>query len=188
MSQGHLECIFGCMYAGKSEELIRKIRRAEIAQKKAIIFKPKIDNRYDENDVVSHSGLKAEAVPIYSEKQILSIYKNFGPFDIVAIDEAQFFDEDLFEIIDILLEKEVTVIATGLNQDFRGQGFGIMPELIARADKTIHLTAVCQVCGEEATKTQRLLNNKPAPFDSETVIVGGKEQYEARCKNCYERG
>jgi thymidine kinase len=186
---GHLEVIFGGMYAGKSEELIRRLRRAEIANKKAMVFKPKIDNRYDENDVVSHSGLKAEAFPVNFSGDIMAIFEHSpAPIDIVAIDEAQFFDENLLFVINKFIIIGVDVICAGLNQDFRGQGFGLMPELIARADETYHLFAVCQKCGEKATKTQRILDGKPAPLSSETVIVGGQEQYEARCEKCWEAG
>lgn len=185
---GHLEAIFGPMYAGKSEELIRRLRRLEIGKKKVMVFKPKIDDRYSDTDVVSHSGLKAPAFPVRGAQSIPAIVNDFLGTDVVAIDEAQFFSKDLFQVIDDLLEKGVTVIVAGLNQTFRGEGFNIMPELIARADKVTHVVAVCHRCGEEATKTQRLLNGKPAPAEGDTVIVGGTEQYEARCVECFERG
>lgn len=185
-SKGHLEVICGPMFCGKSEELARRIRRHKIANKKVIVFKHSSDQRYDKNNVVSHIGTKIEAYPLRSDTAFSLI--DIEDIDIIAIDEIQFFDSEIIDWIDIWINQSKTVIVAGLDQDFRGQGFGIMPELMARARYLVKLTAICQKCGEEADMTQRLLNNKPAPYSGETVIVGAKEQYEARCRNCHERG
>lgn len=184
---GHLEVICGPMYAGKSEQLIHRIKRAEIAGQRAVVFKPKIDNRYDENDVISHSGLKATAVAV-KDSDDLYARCSYGNFNILAIDEVQFFDDKIFHIIKIFTGMGKRVIVTGLDMDFRQDPFTMMPDLLAIAKFVIKLRAVCQKCGEDAMYTQRLLNGNPAPLSGETVIVGGQEQYEARCENCWEAG
>lgn len=183
--KGHLECISGPMYCGKTEESIRRLRRAEIGGKKTVVFKPVIDDRYDENDIVSHSGLRAKAFPVHNSNSILELLVDWGPFDVVAIDEAQFFDSELPQVINILINKGIRVIASGLDMDFRKEPFGTMPGLMARARYIVKLTAICQKCGGEAMYTQRILNGQPAPLDGNIVEVGGVEVYEARCENCW---
>ena len=187
--KGSLEVICGPMYSGKSEELIRRIRRFEIARQKAIVFKPKIDNRYEQTDVVSHSGLKTKAFPVSSGKSILKIIDDVEQeFDVVAIDEVQFFDESIVNTIVTLVDRGVKVLVSGLDQDFREQPFGQMGELLARADKVLKLTAICHSCGGEATTTQRLVEGQPAPYSGETILVGARDSYEARCRDCHKEG
>lgn len=174
------------MYSGKTEQLIHRIKRAEIAGQRAVVFKPKIDDRYSENDVISHSGLKAKAIAVKDSKDLYSRC-SYGNFDILAIDEIQFFDENITGVIYAFLEMKKRVIVTGLDMDFRKDPF-MYSELFSIAKEITKLRAVCQVCGEDAMYTQRLLNGNPAPLDGATVIVGGKEQYEARCEKCWEAG
>lgn len=188
--KGSLEVICGPMFCGKSEELIRRIKRAQIAKQKVVAFKHYSDDRYHENNIASHSGINIEAIPLNLSDYLPEIYNDKeGEYpEVVAIDEIQFFDEWVFPTINHWIENGVRVIVAGLDQDFRGNGFGIMPELLAWADRVDKLTAVCQVCRKDANMTQRLLNGNPAPFDGETVIVGADEQYEARCRDCHEEG
>ena len=188
---GHLEVITGPMFAGKSEELIRRLRRAAIAGQNAIVFKPKIDNRYSSEEVVSHNGNKIKAYSIAIDDKSWDDMADILDFveepDVIAIDEVQFFNSEMVDTIKRNIEFK-KVIVSGLDMDFRRDSFGIMPELLAIAKEVLKLTAICQVCGEDAMYTQRLLNGKPAPYEGETVIVGATEQYEARCGNCHERG
>lgn len=185
---GHLEVITGPMMSGKSEELIRRLRRAEIAKQRVVVFKPKIDDRYDENDVISHNGLRAKAIAVKDSNDLKSRC-SWGNFNILAIDEIQFFDFEIFSVVEYFLSLNKRVIVSGLDMDFKKEPFGIVPELLAIAKFVDKLKAICQICGaEDAMYTQRLLNNKPAPLDSPVVIIGGKEQYEARCNQCWEAG
>jgi len=188
MNKGHLEVICGPMYATKTQELINRIRRANYANQTAIVFKPRIDNRYDENDIVSHDGLKEKAHPIKNPVSALNIYDEYGPFDIVAFDEAQFFDIRILDVVNEFINIGVRVIVAGLDQDFRGCGFNSMPELLARCKYFVKLTAVCVKCGQDATMTQRLIDGKPAPLEGDIIMVGGKDSYEARCSECWEEG
>jgi thymidine kinase len=175
------------MFSGKSEELIRRLRRAQIAKQKTIIFKPQIDKRYSKNNVVSHSGLEIEAQPIKSGIEILFAYSD-TKFDVIGIDEVQFFGAELIDDINILLNCGVRIIVSGLDQDFRKEPFGIVPYLMAVADKLDKLSAICQICGADATKTQRLVNGKPATLEGNVILVGGTEQYQARCNQHWEAG
>lgn len=184
---GHLEVICGPMYAGKSEELLRRIRRVEIAGQSFAVFKPIIDNRYSEEKIVSHIGNNRQAYPIRNWEDMYDIFDEIKQPEVIAIDEIQFFGLEDFEAIQRLITQS-RVIVSGLDMDFRKQPFGIMNDLLAIAKFVIKLRAVCQKCGEDAMYTQRLLNGNPAPLSGETVIVGGQEQYEARCENCWEAG
>ncbi|WP_018963148.1 thymidine kinase [Coprothermobacter platensis] len=180
---GWLEVITGCMFSGKTEELVRRLRRAVIARKKTVAIKPTIDTRYDLMAVVSHSGFSFNAIPIGDPKTILSISKDA---EVVGIDESQFFTIDLIPVIQELLQEKKRVIVAGLDLDFRGEPFGIMPNLLALADEAMKLHAICSVCGNIATKTQRLIDGKPARYDDPTILVGGLESYEARCNLHHE--
>lgn len=182
-SCGWIEVICGPMFAGKTEELIRRTTRMKYARKKFKIFKPKIDTRYSEEEIVSHSQYKALAINIEKPEQIL----NFITDDIqaVVIDEVQFFDESVIGIIEYLANRGLRVICAGLDCDFKGQPFGVMPELLARAEKVIKLTAICTICGNDATRTQRIINGHPAYEDDPIVLVGAAESYEARCRKCH---
>jgi len=173
------------MFSGKSEEMIRRLRRAEIAGQRAVIFKPAIDDRYDAGDVVSHAGARMRAVPITSVSELL--WRSQG-FEVVAIDEVQFFDAEVVSAALELAERGARVIAAGLDQDFRRFPFGPMPDLLSHAEFVDKLQAVCHRCGGPATTTQRLVDGRPAPYSGETVVVGAAEQYEARCRACHEPG
>lgn len=182
---GSLEVICGSMFCGKSEELIRRLRRAVIAKRSIQVFKPIIDARYGGvQKVTSHSGYEIACSPVASSQELLShIIKGVS---VIGIDEAQFFDEGLIDVIDTLVHGGARVIAAGLDMNFRGEPFGIMPVLLAKAERVDKLQAICMVCGEPATRTQRLVNGQPAFFDDPVVIVGAAEMYEARCRIHHE--
>jgi len=180
---GWLEVITGPMYCGKSEELIRRLRRVKIAKQKVKVFKPVLDNRYSKKDVVSHSGNSIEAVPVDHPEEILK--RIDASVDVVGIDEAQFFHEDLIEICEDLADRGKRVILAGLDRDFRNQPFGPMPELMARAEYVDKLHAICIQCGEPASRTQRLIDGEPAAADDPVILVGAAEVYEARCRSCH---
>ena len=182
---GWLEVICGPMFSGKSEEMIRRLRRAEIAGQRVVIFKPVIDDRYDAADVVSHAGARMRAVPVTSPGEVAT---RANGFDVVGMDEIQFFDEGIVEVALELAKRGVRVVAAGLDQDFRRLPFGPMPELLSHAEFVDKLQAVCHRCGGPATTTQRLVDGRPAPYSGETVVVGAAEQYEARCRGCHEAG
>ncbi|HEY4496547.1 MAG TPA: thymidine kinase [Candidatus Paceibacterota bacterium] len=184
---GHLEVICGPMFSGKTEEMLRRLRRVEIAGQKSIVFKPVIDNRYSVTEIASHVGNKREAYAVKDIYALLDIIAQ-GTYDVIAIDEVQFFEFEIAVTIQGFLEANKRVIVSGLDLDFRKEPFGIVPELLAMAKFVVKLRAVCQVCGEDAMYTQRLLNGKPAPLSGKTVIVGGQEQYEARCEKCWQEG
>jgi thymidine kinase len=182
---GWLEVICGPMFSGKSEEMIRRLRRAEIAGQRVVIFKPRIDDRYDATDVVSHAGARMQAVPISSVAEIATRAQGF---DVVGIDEAQFLGERIVAAALDLADRGVRVVVAGLDQDFRRLPFGPMPELLSHAEFVDKLQAVCHRCGGPATTTQRLVDGEPAPYSGDTVVVGADEQYEARCRGCHEAG
>lgn len=177
---GFVEMIVGPMYSGKSEELIRRLKRAQIAKQKVQIFKPILDNRYAEDAVVSHGGNKISCESVGESMEILPLLD--PETKVVGIDEVQFFDENLCEIIEALSDKGIRVICAGLDMDFRGKPFGIVPRLLSMAEFVDKLTAVCVCCGQPATRTQRLVDGVPARFEDETILVGAKEHYEARCR------
>ncbi|AJD30611.1 MULTISPECIES: thymidine kinase [Clostridium] len=180
---GWIEVVAGPMYSGKTEELIRRIRRAEIAKQKVQVFKPEIDNRYSKQDVVSHAGDKIQSVPVKSSKEILE--KLLDDTDVIGIDEAQFFDDSLVEIVSKIANNNRRVICAGLDMDFKGEPFGPMPELMAIAEFVDKIQAVCMVCNNPATRTQRLINGKPAKKSDPVVLIGAQESYEARCRKCH---
>lgn len=181
---GYIEVICGPMFAGKTEELIRRITRMEYAKRKYIVFKPRIDNRYSETEISSHNLRKIKAINI---DNALDIYKYLDDsYQSVVIDEVQFFDEKMVEVVEDLASRGLRVICAGLDMDFKGNPFGIMPTLLAIAEKVTKLTAICVCCGEDATRTQRLIDGKEAYDDSPIVLVGAKESYEARCRKCHK--
>jgi len=181
--RGRVELICGSMFSGKTEELIRRLRRAVIARQKVQVFKPGIDVRYHEERVTSHNGLDFEAQPVSSASEIIS---EVAPdTTVVAIDEVQFFDADIVELCEFLANQGKRVICAGLDTDFRGVPFGPMPDLMARAEEVNKLHAICVVCGEEANRTQRLIDGQPAAFNDPIVLVGAAEVYEARCRQCH---
>jgi thymidine kinase len=180
---GWLEVVCGPMFSGKSEELIRRLRRAEIAGQRALIVKPRIDDRYDIGHVVSHAGAKMRAVAVGRPEEIPGIAEGY---DAVGIDEVQFFSREIVAAIERLVDRGARVVAAGLDQDFRGLPFGSLPELLCRAELVDKLQAVCHRCGGPATMTQRLVDGRPAAMDGETIVVGALDSYEARCRACHE--
>lgn len=177
---GRIEVICGSMFCGKTEELIRRVRRAVIARQKVQVFKPSIDDRYGIERVSSHSGQNVEAQPIADPADILT--RTLPDTTVVAIDEVQFFAPAIIGVVNTLAERGIRVILAGLDMDFRGEPFGSMPELLCRAEEVTKLYAICVVCGEHATRTQRLVNGKPAHYNDPIILVGALESYEARCR------
>lgn len=177
---GSIEVITGSMFSGKTDELIRRLRRATIARQKVQVFKPAIDNRYAEEKVTSHAGSDFDAVPIQSASKLIGCLN--ADTTVVAIDEAQFFDAEIISIAQTLANRGLRVIVAGLDTDFRGEPFGPMPVLMAQAEVVDKLHAICMVCGEPASRTQRLVNGQPARYNDPVVIVGAAELYEARCR------
>lgn len=184
MKLGWIEVICGPMFAGKTEELIRRVRRMDYAKKKYLIFKPSIDNRYSESEVVSHNKRKVNALNVSSYKDIENYLNN--DITAIVIDEVQFFEPGVVEYAQELADRGYRVICAGLDSDFRGIPFSNVAQLLAMAESVTKLTAICQVCGSEATRTQRIINGKPAYFDDPIILVGEKESYEARCRHCHE--
>ena len=181
---GSIEVITGSMFCGKTEELIRRLRRATIAKQKVQVFKPKIDNRFAEEKVTSHAGANFDALPIQESSEVLKYLES--DTTVVAIDEAQFFDDNIVNITQRLADQGIRVIAAGLDMDFRGEPFGPMPILMSKAEDVSKLHAICVKCGEEASRTQRLVDGHPAKYDDPVVIVGASELYEARCREHHE--
>jgi thymidine kinase len=182
--QGQIELICGSMFSGKTEELIRRLRRALIAKQQVQVFKPIIDNRYHVERVTSHNGLDFDAQPVAAARGILTALD--PDTTVVAIDEVQFFDPEIVAVCEQLAEAGKRVICAGLDMDFRGVPFGPIPDLLARAELVDKLHAICVVCGEPASRTQRLIEGRPAAFDDPIVLVGAAEVYEARCRQCHE--
>ena len=181
---GWIEVISGVMFAGKSEELIRRVRRAVIARKKVQVFKSHLDDRYGGvYTVTSHDGTIVEAEPINASVEIMQRLK--PETEVIAVDEAQFLDGGIVTVANTLADRGIRVMLAGTDSDFRGEGFGAMPQLMAAAEIVDKLQAICVVCGGPATRNQRLINGRPAPYDSPTIMVGGREAYEARCRHCH---
>lgn len=183
-SHGRIELICGSMFSGKTEEMIRRLRRAVIAQQQVQAFKPAIDQRYHIEKVTSHDGLHFEAQPVLRAADILEALD--PQTTVVAIDEVQFFDNGIITVCERLADAGVRVICAGLDMDFRGLPFGPMPALMARAEHVDKLHAICVICGEDASRTQRLIAGRPAAFDDPVVLVGAAEVYEARCREHHE--
>lgn len=177
---GSIEVICGSMFCGKTEELIRRLRRAKIAKQHLQVFKPALDHRYNHKKVTSHSGVDMDALPVSSSDEILDILDM--ETTVVGVDEVQFFDEGIVNVVEQLAEKGVRVIVTGLDMDFRGEPFGCMPQMMARAERVDKLQAICMVCGQAACRTQRLVDGVPAHYNEPIVVVGAQELYEARCR------
>jgi thymidine kinase len=177
---GRIEVICGSMFCGKTEELIRRVRRAIIAKQTVQVFKPIIDHRYGVERVTSHDGQNLEAQPIAKAGEIPALLS--PKTTVVAVDESQFFDVAIVPIVEDLAARGIRVICAGLDLDFRGEPFGPMPQLLARAEEVTKLHAICVVCGEQASRTQRLVNGNPARYDDPIIMIGAKEVYEARCR------
>lgn len=190
---GRLEVITGCMFSGKSEELIRRLDRANIAGLNTLLFIPRLDTRYSEDAVVTHYGREFDANPVPTDIDSVSSLKNYvekalEEADIVAFDEGNFFSEKLFPLVEELIARNKRVIVAGLDLTFAGEPFHPMPALMADSDRLDKLHAVCTECGGKATRTQRLIDGEPAPADDEVIKVGGKGDYEARCRDCWKLG
>lgn len=182
--KGWVEVISGPMFAGKTEELIRRVKRMEYAKKNYLIFKPAIDIRYSKTEVVSHNKKTVKAISISHGSDIKRHLKSNT--QAVVIDEVQFFDDSLLHYVKELADEGYRVICAGLDTDFRGEPFGVIGPIMALAEQVTKLTAICCVCGAEATKTQRIIDGKPAFYDDPTILVGANDSYEARCKCCHE--
>lgn len=183
---GYIEMVVGPMYSGKSEELIRRLKRAKIAKQEVIVFKPSIDNRYSQEDVVSHSGVAIRAVAI---EDLSKIKEYITPkTQVVGFDEVQFFEQGIIDIVIKLADEGIRVICAGLDMDFKAIPFGVIPELLARAEFIDKLQAVCVKCGDPATRTQRIIDGKPARYEDPVILVGATESYEARCRKCHQIG
>ena len=182
--KGHLEVICGSMFSGKTEELIRRVRRAQIARQQVQVFKPALDDRYGIERVTSHNGLNLQAISVGNADEILDLIQ--PATQVVAIDEAQFFGDEVCAVCSALSGRGIRVIVAGLDTDFRGEPFGPMPLLLAQAEIVDKVRAICVACGHEASRTQRLIDGHPAAFDDPVILVGAKEVYEARCRHCHQ--
>ncbi len=181
---GSIEVVTGSMFSGKTDELIRRLRRATIARQKVQVFKPIIDNRYHSDKVASHAGTVFDALPIHCSDDLIPTLD--PETSVVGIDEAQFFDEGIVAVAQALANQGKRVIVAGLDTDFRGEPFGCMPTFLAIAERVDKLQAICMVCGEAACRTQRLVNGRPAHYHDPVVIVGASEMYEARCREHHQ--
>ncbi len=181
---GWIEVICGSMFSGKTEELIRRLRRAKIAKQEIQVFKPGIDTRYADREVTSHNGMQIEALPVENTAHLREM---IAPgTTVVAIDEAQFFDDEVVPLCEELADGGLRVIVAGLDMDFRGEPFGPVPALMARAEQVTKLQAICVECGGPASRTQRLIEEEPAAYDDPVILVGASEVYEARCRGCHQ--
>ncbi len=184
INDGWIEVICGSMFSGKSEELIRRIKRARYAKQQVQVFKPQIDNRFSNDEVVSHDGSSTTAINISHPEEIINRLQ--PNTQVVAIDEVQFFNDDIINVCQTLADQGLRVIAAGLDTDFRSEPFGPTPGLMAVAEYVDKLHAICMVCGNLASRTQRLIDGEPAPYAGPTVLIGASESYEARCRHCHE--
>lgn len=184
-SEGSIEVITGVMFSGKSEELLRRVRRALIARKSVRVFKSHLDDRYSGIHVISsHDGRQVRARPVASSQEIAGQVTE--DVEVVAVDEVQFLDSGIVDVANRLADESIRVILSGTDMDFRGMPFGPMGSLLAVADRIDKLHAICVVCGEPATRNQRLIDGRPATAEGPTIQVGGAESYEARCRRCHE--
>ncbi len=181
---GLIEVVCGSMYSGKTEELIRRVRRAQIARQRVQVFKHALDDRYAVQAITSHNGARIEAVAVTGSGEIMAGIK--PDTDVVAVDEVQFLDAGICQVAQALAQRGVRVILAGLDTDFRGDPFGPMPHLLAAAEDVTKLAAICMVCGAPATRTQRLVEGRPAQYTDPVIFIGAREAYEARCRRCHE--
>lgn len=192
--QGRIEIITGCMFSGKTQELIHRSKRAEISGKTVVGFKPEIDDRYNKQKISSHTGVTVEAVTIDNNGDIKQQIENYideyqqknNKVDVVLIDEINLFESEIVSIVESLANDDFRVILSGLDQTFQGEPFDPVPNLLAIADHIEKRKAVCECCGDPATRTQRLIDGEPAKYDDPIIEVGGTEKYEPRCRQCHE--
>ena len=184
MKQGSIELICGSMFSGKSEELIRRIRRAKYGKLNTVVFKPAIDNRYSEEAITTHNG---NSIKAYSVTSLSDLVEKLSPeIDVIGIDEVQFFEKEIVDLVSQLADLGFRVILAGLDTNFRGEPFGFMPELMALSESVTKLNAICPKCGADASRTQRLIDQKPAHYDDPIIKIGASESYEPRCRKCHE--
>ncbi len=182
--EGWIEVITGPMFAGKTEELIRRIRRLEYAKRNIVVFKPQLDNRFAEGEVVSHNKTKTKSINITKSKEM---FLHVTPeTDVIAVDEIQFLDEEAVKVVQYFADNGKRVIVSGLDNDFRAEPFSFMPQLLSMAEYVTKLSAVCVKCGSPATRTQRIVDGKPAKYHDPIVLIGAEESYEARCRRCHK--
>jgi thymidine kinase len=181
---GSLTVITGSMFSGKTEELIRRLRRALYARQRVQVFKHALDTRAELTEIRTHNGVLHEAAAVSTSGELLKKFERTT--DVVAVEEAQFFDEGIVEACRHLADSGYDVIVAGLDMDFRGRPFGPMPILLAEADEVVKLRAICARCGRDASRSQRLIDSEPAPASAPTILVGAQESYEARCRHCHE--
>ena len=181
--KGWIEVICGPMFAGKTEELIRRIKRMDYAKKNYLVFKPKIDNRYSEDEICSHAMRKAKSVNIEKASDILKYVKE--DTNAIVVDGVQFLDEEIISIANKLADNGIRVILGGLDMDFRGEPFELMGKLLCIAEEVTKLTAICVKCGDPATRTQRIIKGEPASYNDPIILVGATESYEPRCRHCH---
>jgi len=181
---GVIEVVCGSMFSGKTEELIRRVRRAQIARQRVQVFKHSLDDRYAVGAIMSHDGARVDAVSIATSAEIL--VRTDAATTVVAVDEVQFLDDGIAQVAQVLAGRGVRVILVGLDTDFRGEPFGPVPALLAAAEDVSKLTAICMVCGAPATRTQRLVDGRPAQYTDPVILIGARESYEARCRRCHE--
>lgn len=188
--KGRIEIITGCMFSGKTKELIERAKRAKIAGEDIIGFKPDIDDRYEENAIATHSGICIDAVTVDSgsecSNEIIDHIKRYNEnIDVVVIDELNLFHKNIIDCINYIADQSIRVITSGLDQDFRGEPFKPVPQVMALADNIEKRKAVCECCGDPATKTQRLIDGEPASYNEDVIEVGSDEKYEPRCRGCH---
>ncbi|NLC54907.1 MAG: thymidine kinase [Erysipelothrix sp.] len=181
---GFVEVISGCMFAGKTEELLRRLRVLSYGKQKMQLFKPLLDNRHEGSKVISHAGNSMDSILVKNSREILE--KIDPDTDIVAIDEIQFFDDEIIMVVDKLADSGIRVMVAGLDMDFRGEPFGVMPILMTKAEFVTKLTAICTRCGAPGTRSQRIINGKPADYNDPIIMVGASESYEAVCRHCHQ--
>jgi len=181
---GWIEVITGPMFAGKTEELIRRIKRLQYADQNIVVFKPSIDTRYADSEVVSHNNSRTQSISITKASEIMDHVTQ--DTNVVAIDEIQFLDDEAVDICEYLADQGKRVIVSGLDRNFRGEPFSFMPKLLAIAEYVTKLSAICVKCHTPATRTQRIIDGKPAKYDDPIILVGAKDTYEARCRDCHE--
>ncbi|MFC6955326.1 thymidine kinase [Halorubellus litoreus] len=185
-NSGWVEVITGSMFSGKTEELLRRLRRARIAEQDVAVFTPAVDDRYGDDVIGSHEGRDWDATAVPNEGEgVWEIVEYVTDEDVVAVDEANFFDSTLVDVCDALASDGYRVVVSGTDQTFRGEPFHPLPELMATAEYVEKFQAICSVCGEPATRNQRLVEGEPAHVDDPTILVGAEESYEARCRNCH---
>ncbi|WP_339020834.1 thymidine kinase [Spiroplasma endosymbiont of Atherix ibis] len=186
--KGWIELITGCMFAGKTEEFIKRLKRYKYAQQNVLVFKPLIDDRYSKKDIFSHSGMSIESIPVKDSKELLDIFYKENKkekIDIIGIDEIQFLDKDIVEIIKRLADEGIIVVVNGLDKDFKNDPFQNVDKLLIEAEYVDKLTSICHSCGGNANRTQRIINGKPAKANEPIIVISADEKYEARCRHCY---